>query len=87
MEALQDDVPQVFTTGKRVKVESMHLTVATLTLKEKEVQRTDDQLKEVTQKFINLVGPTHWLTVIFEGIGWVDNGVLWAEAFLPVDSI
>ena len=53
VKALQDDVAQVFTTGKRVMVESMHLTVLTLMLKEEEVtedgQPTEGDHREVHQ--------------------------------------
>ena len=48
VEALQQDAALVFLMGKKRKVTSMHLTIATLLLKEDEVQKVQDQLPELT---------------------------------------
>ena len=49
VEALQEDAALVFPIGKKIKVTSMHLTLATLLLKEEEVQKVQNQLPELTQ--------------------------------------
>ena len=70
----------VFPMGKKIKVTSMHLTLATLLLKEEEVQKVQNQLPELTQKFVDIVGATYGLMLTFQGIGWGDNRTIWAEA-------
>ena len=59
----------VFPMGKKMKVTSMHLTIATLLLKEDEVQKVQDQLPELTQKFVDTVGATYGLMLTFQGLG------------------
>ena len=69
VEALQEDAALVFPIGKKIKVTSMHLTIGTLLLKEEEVQKVHDQLQELTQKFLDVVGATYGLMLTFQGIG------------------
>ena len=80
VEALQEDAALVFPMGKKIKVTSMHLTIGTLLLKEEEVQKVHDQLQELTQKFLDVVGATYGLMLTFQGIGWGDHRKIWAEA-------
>ena len=49
VEALQEDAALVFPIGKKIKVTSMHLTIADPLLKEEEVQKVQNQPPELTQ--------------------------------------
>ena len=87
MEALQEDAALVYPMGKKMKVSSMHLTIATLLLKEDEVQNVLNQLPELTQKFVDAAGASSGLMLTFQGLGWGDHGTLWAEAKMGASSI
>ena len=80
VEALQKDTGLIFPMGKKIKFTSMHLTIATLLLKEDEVQKVQYQLPELSQKFADTLEATHGLIIIFQGLGWGDHGTIWAEA-------
>ena len=69
VEALQEDAALVLPMGKKIKVTYMNLTIGTLLLKDDEVQKVQDQLPEMTQKFLELLGATHGLMPTFEGVG------------------
>ena len=87
MEALQEDAALVYPMGKKMKVSSMHLTIATLLLKEDEVQNVLNQLPELTQKFVDAAGASSGLMLTFQGLGWGDHGTIWAEAKMGAPSI
>ena len=55
-------------------------TIATLLLKE-------DEVLELTQKFVDTVGATYGLMLTFQGLGWGDHGTIWAEAKMGAPSI
>ena len=75
VQGLQDEIAQVFGTGKKVKVESMHLTLGTLLLHEEEVEKIKMELKEITEQFVQMRGSTFGLVITFVGIeyGEVDG--------------
>ena len=66
--------------GKKIKVTSTHLTIGTLLLKDDEFQNVQDQLLEMTQKFVDLLRATLGLMLTFQGVGWGYPGTIWAEA-------
>ena len=73
MEVLQDDAAQVFPLDKKTMVTFMHLTLRTLLLKEDEVQKVQDQLPEITQKSVHILGASHGLIITSQGMGWGDH--------------
>ena len=55
---LQEEIAQVFSSGKKTKVESMHLTIGTLLLHSGEIEKVEEILKEITEQFIQMRGST-----------------------------
>ena len=55
-------------------------TIATLLLKE-------DEVLELTQKFVDTVGATYSLMLTFKGQGWGDHETIWAEVKMGAPSI
>ena len=88
VQSLQDAAALVFPMGKRIKITSMHLTIATLRLVEtEEVQEVRDRLPEITRRFADMVGAAHGLEITFQNVGWGDYGTIWAELQMGTYSI
>ena len=84
---LQEEIAQVFPSGKKAKVESVHLTIGTLLLNSGEVQKVEETLKEITEQFIQMRGSTFGLVITFDGVGWGDGGTVWAEIKVGAKAI
>ena len=84
---LQEEIAQVFPSGKKAKVESVHLTIGTLLLNSGEVEKVEETLKEITEQFIQMRGSTFGLVITFDGVGWGDGGTVWAEIKVGAKAI
>ena len=69
VQKLQEEIAQVFSSGKKVKVDSMHLTIRTLLLHNGEIEKVEEELKEITKQFIQIRESTFGLVITFEGVG------------------
>ena len=73
--------------GKRVKVDSLHLTLGTLLLHPEEIEKIKMELKEITEQFVQMRGSTLGLVVTFMGVEYGDGGTVWAEVYVGGQAI
>ena len=65
----------------------MHLTIGTLLLHNGEIEKVEEDLKEITEQFIQMRDSTFGLVITFEGVGWGDRGTVWAEIKVGAKAI
>ena len=65
----------------------MHLTNGTLLLQNGEIEKVEEELKEITKQFIQMRDSTFGLVITFEGVGWGDGGTVWAEIKVGAKAI
>ena len=87
IQKLQETLKSVENIGKAAKASSLHLTIATLNVKDGELDTVLKKAKTVHERFVDLLDAPDGLMVAFNQIGFGDYGALWVNLELGKEAI
>ena len=87
IQKLQETLKSVENIGKAAKASSLHLTIATLNVKDGELDTVLKKAKTVHERFVDLLDAPDGLMVAVNQIGFGDYGALWVNLELGKEAI
>ena len=86
LRAMQEDLAQVPDIGKPTKSGSVHITVATLSIHDQEMETVAGMIDTAVKGYVEMLNSTTGLVVSFQGVGFGDDAV-WTNMTLGAASL
>ena len=72
---MQEDLAQVPDIGKPAKSGSVHITVATLSIQDEEMETVAGMIDTAIKGYVEMLNSTTGLVVSFQGVGFGDDAL------------